>query len=119
MLALLSNMFNLAEIWGYRPDGANPCRHIEKYKEQARQRYLSADELARLGVALGELEAKSPNGFYAATAIKLLLLTGARVNEILQARWDWVDWGRSSIILPDSKTGPKPLFLSDPALVGM
>jgi hypothetical protein len=39
VLALLSKMLNLAEVWGYRPDGSNPCRHIEKYKEQARQRY--------------------------------------------------------------------------------
>jgi len=83
---------------------------------QARQRYLSKDELRRLGVALGELEANNAHGFYAAAAIRLLLLTGARVNEVLQARWDWVDWDRNSIILPDSKTGPKPLFLSNPAL---
>jgi integrase len=117
VLALLSKMLNLAEAWGYRPDGSNPCRHIEKYKERARQRYLSNDELRRLGVALDELEANSAHGVYAAAAIKLLLLTGARVNEVLQARWDWIDWDRSSIVLPDSKTGPKPLFLSNPALV--
>ncbi len=73
--------------------------------------------MRRLGVALDELEANSSHGVYAAAAIKLLLLTGARVNEVLQARWDWVDWGRRCIILPDSKTGPKPLFLSNPALV--
>jgi integrase len=117
VLALLSKMLNLAEAWGYRPDGSNPCRHVEKYKEQARQRYLNNDELRRLSVALEELEAKTKHGVYVAAAIRLLLLTGARVNELLQARWDWVDWGRNSIILPDSKTGPKPLFLSDPALV--
>ena len=117
VLALLSKMLNLAEAWGYRPDGSNPCRHIEKYKEQARQRYLNNGELCQLGVALDELEANSAHGVYAAAAIKLLLLTGARVNEVLQARWDWVDWDRNNIILPDSKTGPKPLFLSNPALV--
>ncbi|HZM08122.1 MAG TPA: tyrosine-type recombinase/integrase [Methylocella sp.] len=117
VLALLSKMLNLAEAWGYRPDGSNPCRHIEKYKEQARQRYLSNDELRRLGVVLDELEATSAHGVYAAAAIKLLLLTGARVNEVLQARWDWVDWDRNSIVLRDSKTGPKSLFLSNPALV--
>ncbi len=116
VLALLSKMLNLAEAWGYRPDGSNPCRHVEKYKEQARQRYLNNNELRRLSVALEELEAKTKHGVYVAAAIKLLLLTGARVNELLQARWDWVDWGRNSVILPDSKTGPKPLFLSDPAL---
>ena len=117
VLALLSKMLNLAEVWGYRPDGSNPCRHIEKYKEQARQRYLSNDELRRLGVALDELATNSVHGVYAAAAIKLLLLTGARVNEVLQARWDWVACDRNSIVLPDSKSGPKPLFLSNPALV--
>ena len=73
--------------------------------------------MRRLGAALDELEANSAHGVYAAAAIKLLLLTGARVNEVLQARWEWVDWDRKCIILPDSKTGPKPLFLSNPALV--
>src|ERR1700730_16318007 len=75
------------------------------------------DELRRLGVALDELETNSAHGVYAAAAIKLLLLTGTRVYEVLQARWDWVDWDRNSIVLPDSKTGPNPLFLSNPALV--
>ena len=116
VLALLSKMLSLAEAWGYRPDGTNPCRHIEKYKEKARQRYLTVDELNRLGEALELLEFKGGNGMYAAAAIKLLLLTGARVSEVLQARWDWVDWDRNCVILPDSKTGPKSLFLSVPAL---
>ena len=83
---------------------------------QARQRYLSKDELRRLGVALGELEANNAHGFCAAAAIRLLLLTGARVNEVLQARWDWVDWDRKCIVPPDSNTGSKPIFLSDPTL---
>jgi hypothetical protein len=68
VLALLSKMLSLAEAWGYRPDGSNPCRHIEKYKEQARQRYLSNDELRRLGVALDELATNSAHGVYAAAA---------------------------------------------------
>jgi integrase len=84
--------------------------------EQARQGYLSKDELRRLGAALDELEANSAHGVYAAAAIRLLLLTGARVNEVSQARWDWVDWDRKCIVLPDSNTGSKPIFLSDPTL---
>ena len=46
LLGLLSKMFNLAERWGYRPDGSNPTLHVEKFKEQRRERYLSNDELA-------------------------------------------------------------------------
>lgn len=77
-------------------------RHIEKYKEHPRQRYLANAELTRLGAALAELEAKGSHGVYSAAAIKLLLLTGARVSEVLQARWERVNWQSSSIVLPDS-----------------
>ena len=42
-------MFNLAEIWGLRPDGSNPCRHVQKYPERRKERFLSAAEIARLG----------------------------------------------------------------------
>src|SRR4051812_29763969 len=52
LLAVLSKMFNLAEQWGLRPDGSNPCRHIEKFTEHKRERMLSAAELGRLGDAL-------------------------------------------------------------------
>lgn len=52
VLALLSKMFNLAEAWGIRPDSSNPCRHVAKFREQARERMLSADELSRLGTVL-------------------------------------------------------------------
>ncbi|WP_243080323.1 site-specific integrase [Candidatus Rhodoblastus alkanivorans] len=109
-------MMIMAEVWGYRPDGSNPCRHIVKYREQARQRYLSPDELVRVGQALAvALDAGEINAHMDA-AIRLLLLTGARVSEILGARWEWVDWNRRVIALPESKTGAKPLFLSDQAI---
>jgi hypothetical protein len=49
VIGLLSKAFNLAEIWGGRPEGTNPCRHISRYKEESRERYLSEQELARLG----------------------------------------------------------------------
>ncbi len=55
-LQIVSKMFNLAEMWGLRPDGSNPCRHVKKYKEEKRERYLSTDELARLGENLHECE---------------------------------------------------------------
>ena len=49
VLALLSKMFNLSERWGWRDDGTNPCRHVERYRERSRQRFLSEAELCRLG----------------------------------------------------------------------
>ena len=51
-VALLAKMMNLAEAWGYRPEGSNPCRHIEMYPENKRRRYLNGEELGRLGAAL-------------------------------------------------------------------
>jgi hypothetical protein len=74
VLAVLSKMFNLAERWGLRPDGSNPCRHVEKFVERKRERMLSPAELARLGDALAAHDG-SP---YAVFPVKLLVFTGAR-----------------------------------------
>ena len=115
-LSVLSKMFNLAERWDMRPDGSNPCRHVEKYPEKSRERFLNHEELGRLGEALrGGLSAQTETPHMVA-AVQLLLLTGARVSEILGARWEWVDWETKIIRLPDSKTGAKPLYLSETAI---
>lgn len=74
-LALLSKMFNLAEKWGIRPDGTNPCRHVEKYPERSLERFLSLAELARLGAALREAEEKGEHPSVIG-ALRLLTLTG-------------------------------------------
>ena len=111
-VALLSKLFNWAEKHGLRPAGENPCRHIDKYKEARRERFLAPQELARIGHALSELD----QGLFAVAAVRLLLFTGARLSEILTLRWDWIDFQRGVIRLPDSKTGPKTLYLNAPAL---
>lgn len=115
-LALLSKMFNLAEKWGWRPDGTNPCRHIERYRERRLERFLSDPEIARLGDALAEAERKRTESPFAISAIRLLMFTGARLSEILSLRWEWVDFERATLRLPDSKTGAKVIYLSAPAL---
>ena len=112
LLAILSKMFNLAERWGLRPDGSNPCRHVEKFAERKRERMLSRVELGRLGDALASFNF-SP---YAAAAVKLLVFTGARLGEVLGLRWDWIDFDRGEARLPDSKTGAKTLHLPPPAI---
>ncbi len=116
ILALLSRLMTLAEVWELRPAGSNPCRHIERFKEQARNRYLDAEELGRLGAAMREMVEQGSLSPSAANAVRLLLLTGARLNEILTARWEWVHRDRCIFALPDSKTGAKPVYLSDEAL---
>ncbi len=116
VLALLSKLMNMAEAWEWRDQGTNPCRFVEKNKENKRERYLSSDELKRLGDALQELVDLGLIWPDMANLFKLLLLTGARKNEIATCEWDWVDWDNRVIRLPDSKTGAKSLYLSDSAL---
>ncbi|MFT4792830.1 MAG: integrase [Paracoccaceae bacterium] len=130
-LALLSKAFNLAELWGWRDDGSNPCRHVRKNVEAKRKRFLSPKELAALGEALARAEAdgaltlppsveraekRVPIAPAAIAAIRLLILTGARKDEIQSLRWDWVDMEGGRLNLPDSKTGEKAVPLGAAAL---
>ena len=55
-LEAISMMFSLAEMWGLRPEGTNPRKHIKKYAEEKRERFLSAAELRRVGEVLREME---------------------------------------------------------------
>ncbi|HKM71338.1 MAG TPA: tyrosine-type recombinase/integrase [Stellaceae bacterium] len=111
-LALLSVMFTFAERQGERLDGSNPCRHVERFPQRLRERFLSADELARLGDTLAAYRG-SP---YHPATIKLLVFTGARLSEVLGLQWDWVSLERGEARLPDSKTGAKTIYLPPPAL---
>ena len=116
VLALLSKLFNWAELHGYRPDGSNPCRHVERYREHKRERFLSQAELARLGETLAAGVREGAETRFIIAAIRLLLFTGARLGEILGLRWEYVDIERACLRLPDSKTGQKVLYLNAPAL---
>ncbi|WP_411819894.1 tyrosine-type recombinase/integrase [Hyphococcus formosus] len=113
--ALLSHMFKKSEAWGLRPDGTNPTAHVEKYKEKARDRFLSNRELNRLGRVLLFLD-RFGYWTYSVAAIRLLVFTGARLSEILTLRWEYVDTQARLLRLPDSKTGEKTVALSAPAL---
>jgi integrase len=113
-LALISHMCTMAEKWGLRPDGSNPCRHVERFKENVRERYLTNEELARLGRALHKLEKAGRVTPYGLAAIKLLIFTGARASEILRLERALVDL-KSGTTRGPSKTGRKTLFLSPPA----
>ena len=107
-LPVLSVMMRQAELWDFRPQGSNPCRNMRRYKTTPRERFLSVDELKRLGFVLDHAEDQQ-----AAAAIRLLLFTGARSSEITGLRWDWIRGTRA--VLPDSKTGPKAIQLPPPA----
>ena len=107
---VLSKMFNLAEVWGLRPDGSNPCLHVKKYVEHKRERFLDAKEFAALGKALWEVEQDGLETQSAVDAIRLLMLTGCRLNEIMTLEWAHVDLDARELRLPDSKTGAKIVY---------
>lgn len=115
-VSLLSKMMNLAERWGVRPQNSNPCRHIDRYPETPRDRYLSPAELNRLGEALDEFEREQRAPVTVILAIRLLLLTGCRRGEIQNLTWDQVDLDRRRLMLSDSKTGFKVVPLAKPAV---
>tara|TARA_R110000868_G_scaffold409595_1_gene695403 strand:- start:9286 stop:10506 length:1221 start_codon:yes stop_codon:yes gene_type:complete len=111
-LGVISKMFNLAEVWGLRPDGSNPTRHIKKYPEEKKQRFLSPKEIGTLTRVLAEVEAEGTESPYTVAAFRLLLLTGCRLSEIQTLRWDYIEG--SYIVLPDSKTGARRIPFDQP-----
>ena len=115
VVAVLGKIFGLAEAWGLRPDGGNPCRFIRKYKEAGRERFLSEEEFRRLGRVLDEAGTEGGVSPHAAAAIRLLLLTGCRKSEVLTLRWEDVDLEAGELRLRDGKTGARPVPLSPPA----
>jgi integrase len=115
-LGVLSKMMALAEEWGLRTDGSNPCRRVTRFKETKRERYLTMVELRRLGKVLADAQSEQTESPFVLAAIGLLILTGARLMEILTLKWEYVDLQHGVLRLPDSKTGAKPIYLNDPAV---
>ena len=112
----LSRIYNSAEDCGQVPEASNPCRMVVKYKERRRERFLTDEELRRLGRVLDEAETRKGVSVHAVAAIRLLLLTGCRKGEILKLRWDEVDLEAHEFRLPDTKTGPRTISLSPKAV---
>jgi integrase len=135
---LLGGIFSFAMQQAMRDD--NPTHGVAKYADGQGERYLSTTELERLGNALYEAETiglpwdiaentssskhlpksdenrRSLISPLATAAIRLLILTGCRLGEILNLQWRHVDFERGVLFLADSKTGAKPVILGAPAL---
>ncbi len=111
----LSRIYNAAGERGLIPEDHNPCRLVVKYRERARERFLTGEEFRRLGRVLAESQTRKGVSVHAAAAIRLLLLTGCRKGEILNLRWDEVDLEANELRLPDTKTGPRTISLSPEA----
>ncbi len=107
---ILRAMMYRAEEWGMRERGTNPCIGIAKNPGKKVARFLDTDELARLGRSLDAHEARWPD---AATAIRLLALTGCRRSEVLNLRWRNIN--DEALNLEDSKTGPRAVPLGKAA----
>jgi integrase len=139
-LTVISSIWNwAAREYEYLVLPENPAKGVCRNPEHGKERFLSTDELARLGDALamagtsglpydvdetkpGAKHAPKPENRrrkldpFAIAAIRLLLFTGARLREILHAKWEYVDFERGLLNLPTSKTGRKSIFLSAAAL---
>ncbi len=113
-LEIGSKLFNLAEEWKVRT-GGNPCKYVRKYPEKKRERFLTEAEFRHLGAVLNEMEAEGRLPVYPAAAIRLLMLTGCRRNEIVELQWKHVDLTSGELKLPDSKTGARLVPLSPAA----
>ena len=109
---ILVKMFKLAQGWNMVPAGRNPCRLMRRYREESRERFLSPDEWRRLGRALREAEADGSVWPQAIAALRLLLLTGYRRQEIVTLRWDDVDRTARELRLRHTKTGPRMVPLT-------
>ncbi|WP_136661670.1 site-specific integrase [Nitratireductor sp. XY-223] len=118
-LGLLRAMLNCAERWEMIPRGSNPAAVIKPYPEKKRERYLSAEELTRLLETLDTAEEDGMIDIYEAAAVRLLIFTGCRLNEITTLEWANIDFAKSRIVLERHKTdkhGAKIVPLNDSAL---
>jgi len=111
---LLSGMLRLAEAWGMTQPGRNPCRSVRRYRLQARERFLSPEEYRALGRVLNEAEDNGTVILSAIHAIRLLMLTGCRKNEIVTLQWDDVDRSTGELRLRDGKTGLRHVLITPP-----
>jgi integrase len=117
MLALCSAFFDWCELKkvGLRLPMTNPAKEIEKYGEEGRETFLSSVQVAALGDALAKHEANGESP-YVIALLRLLVLTGARLREIMNLKWEYVDFERRMLFLPTSKTGKKSIILNAPAV---
>lgn len=109
-IPVLSVMLQYAEQLGYRRAYSNPCRGTPRYKIRLIERYLSSIEYRRLASALDKYQNHYPKQV---AIIWLLMFTGARLGEIQSLRWEYVKPPR--LMLPDSKTGAKIIYLNKQA----
>ncbi|HCS08861.1 MAG TPA: integrase [Pseudomonas sp.] len=113
--SVMRKMFNLAEVWGYRPDGTNPCRHVPMYPAGKATHLISDEEMGKLFHYLDDLEAEGLEHPVIPLAIRLQFEFAARRSEIVLLEWSWVDLENRRVVWPDSKTGGMSKPMSEEA----
>lgn len=100
VIVILRYIYNLARKWKTPGGAENPAAGLSAGPEVQRNRFLTEWEAENLVRAIHNDENQT-----AARSIMLLLLTGARRNEITFAKWDYVDWKNKTLLVPKSKSG--------------
>jgi len=100
VIVILRYIYNLARKWRVSGSQENPAAGLNAGPEVQRNRFLSGDEANTLIRSINTDENQT-----AARAIMLLLLTGARRNEITFAKWEYLDWKNRILLVPKSKSG--------------
>ncbi|MBT4880404.1 MAG: tyrosine-type recombinase/integrase [Alphaproteobacteria bacterium] len=98
--ALLSKMYNLAIQWQWAKE--NPVNGVQKYQEYKRTRWLNDEELERLWKVLNTYHNQTVSNI-----VRVLLLTGARVGEVLGASWEQIDLDKGVWTKPAHTTKQK------------
>lgn len=109
-MAVLSGMMRHAEVLGVRQPGDNPCKGLRKKETSFKAVYLSRTGYLNLGRALRALSDEHPTE---AALIRFLAVTGCRRSEAQDMEWDWVT--EDAVRLPDSKSGPRSIWLGKAA----
>ena len=112
VIVILRYNYNLARKWKVPGGAENPAAGLSAGPDVQRNRFLSEQEAEALVRSINIDENQ-----IAARAIMLLLLTGARRNEITFAKWDYVDWKNKTLLVPKSKSGrPRVIALNQSAI---
>jgi integrase len=113
--SVMRKMFNLAEVWGHRTDGTNPCRHVPMFPAGKSTHLISDEEMGKLFRHLDRLEAEGLESGVIPLAIRLQFEFAARRSEIVLLEWTWVDLEQRRVVWPDSKTGGMSKPISEEA----
>ena len=115
VFSVLRKMFNMAEVWGYRPDGTNPCRHVPMFPAVKSTHLISDEEMGNLFRQLDKIESEGLENYVIPLGIRLQFEFAGRRSEIIALEWNWVDLQNRRVVWPDSKTGGMSKPMSEEA----